>query len=237
MLQYWGNSYGFAASPTSGIVTSGLRMNLDASYPASYSGSGSGTWNDISGNGAYATLAGSPAYTSDKGGGIVFASAAHRSLITSPNAASLSGGFGLELWLKPTAISSIARYLSLSSLPGEGPVIRGSSSSVQCYFFDQSFSLRSFTSGSIATNNYYQLFYTYDGSNSRLYRNGTQAGILSGSFTLPTVPTGNTVIGFLSNDGTEFFYGIMYVVNYYNRGVSASEVLQNFNAIRGRFGI
>ena len=47
---------------TLGLVTSGLSMWLDASNPASYSGSGT-TWADISGNGNDQTLVNSPTYT------------------------------------------------------------------------------------------------------------------------------------------------------------------------------
>ena len=53
---------------TSGTVTSGLTMWLDA---GTYPGSGT-TWSDLSGNGANATLVGSPAYNSLNGGYFTF---------------------------------------------------------------------------------------------------------------------------------------------------------------------
>ena len=56
-----------AASP---IIADGLVLNLDASIPSSYPGSGT-TWYDISGNGFNATLTNGPTYSGSNGGVIV----------------------------------------------------------------------------------------------------------------------------------------------------------------------
>jgi hypothetical protein len=67
----------------------------------------------------------------------------------------------------------------------------------------------------------------------RLYNNNNQAGILAGSFTLPT-PTSTYNLG---STWGEWFEGNMYIVRYYNRGLSAAEISQNFNAQKARFGL
>ena len=71
------NSYGTFNTTGDGSVTitcisnSGLVLHLDAGNPASYSGSGSTTWNDLSGNGSNVTLT-NTSFNSANGGSIVF---------------------------------------------------------------------------------------------------------------------------------------------------------------------
>lgn len=75
---------------------------------------------------------------------------------------------------------------------------------------------------------------TYDGSNVRIYING----VLEST----TARTGNITPGSLnmgSNSGgsSEFFNGTLGLVKFYNRALTGNEIAQNFNALRGRFGI
>ncbi len=71
------NSYGPMNNTGNGSLSitcfsnSGLVLHLDAGNPASYSGSGSNTWNDLSGNGSNVTLS-NTSYNSSNGGSIVF---------------------------------------------------------------------------------------------------------------------------------------------------------------------
>jgi hypothetical protein len=67
------NPYTFAA-PTSGIITDGLQLYLDAGNASSYPSSGT-TWTDLSGNGRNGTLTptvGGPGFDSANGGSITF---------------------------------------------------------------------------------------------------------------------------------------------------------------------
>lgn len=57
--------------PTSNIVTSGLQVYLDASNSTSYPGSGA-TWFDLSGNSNHITLVGSPTFSTNNGGILQF---------------------------------------------------------------------------------------------------------------------------------------------------------------------
>ena len=71
----------------------------------------------------------------------------------------------------------------------------------------------------------------YDGTNVRLYVNGTQVSSPSlASATLTT--SGNIRIG-ADAQGTNYIDN----VKMYNRALSAEEVVQNFNALRGRYGV
>jgi hypothetical protein len=85
-----------------------------------------------------------------------------------------------------------------------------------------------------ALNTWYQFVGTYDGSNMRFYRNGTLTNTAAGSGTLGGSGL-NMVTGAYS--GAYFAQGQIPVVKIYNRTLSASEVTQNFNAYRGRYGV
>jgi len=63
-----GKSFTFSEEP---IVQSGLVLNLDAGNIESYSGNGT-TWYDLSGNGNHMTLTGSPSYLNNNGGVLSF---------------------------------------------------------------------------------------------------------------------------------------------------------------------
>ena len=54
-----------------------------------------------------------------------------------------------------------------------------------------------------------------------------------------TVRTGSATVFFGKNEGgsANQFNGQMALIYYYNRDLSAEEVLQNFNATKGRFGV
>jgi hypothetical protein len=75
-----------------------------------------------------------------------------------------------------------------------------------------------------------------DGSrNLKLYKNGVQTG---NTFTTNydfISPTPN--IGANHSAYAELMRGNISNVSYYNRALTASEIQQNFNAFRGRFGI
>jgi hypothetical protein len=82
----------------------------------------------------------------------------------------------------------------------------------------------------------YHLMTTRNGAgNVILYLNGNQvnAGVLASS-----IPVGfNFRIGADVNGAAEPFTGSIYSVRVYNRVLSAKEVKQNFDALRGRYGL
>jgi hypothetical protein len=108
-------------------------------------------------------------------------------------------------------------------------------------------------STTIATNTYYHVVLNKNTSTGLLeiYLNG----VLSGSQTFDPVTYGQwssagNYIGANSLDigkstnmtsgqgwATDYFSGVIPVAKVYNRALSATEVKQNFNALRGRYGI
>jgi hypothetical protein len=85
-----------------------------------------------------------------------------------------------------------------------------------------------------ALNTWYHFTGTYDGSFMRFYRNGVLTNSVAGSGTLGGASS-NMVIG--SYSGAYFSQGRIPVIKIYNKTLSAAEIQQNFNALRGRYGI
>ncbi len=74
----------------------------------------------------------------------------------------------------------------------------------------------------------------YDGTNLSIYQNGTLSNSASYSGTIGTNSVSVRVGS--ANDGL-YFNGNIAQVQIYNRALTASEIQQNFNANRSRFGI
>jgi len=75
---------------------------------------------------------------------------------------------------------------------------------------------------------------TYDGTTDRLYVNGVEVGNSNiNNLSIPT--SSNLILG--KRPSGEIYGGQISQVSIYNRALTASEIQQNFNATRGRFGI
>lgn len=98
--------------------------------------------------------------------------------------------------------------------------------------------------GTTSANVWYHFVHTWNGTTQLLYVNGTQVASSSNSGTL-TYDSGNTrvVIGADDNGAgynsgpSAFFGGRIGITRIYSRALSATEIIQNFNADRQRFGV
>lgn len=75
---------------------------------------------------------------------------------------------------------------------------------------------------------------TYDGANMKFYRNGVLKNTVASTGTLGSNSV-SAAIGEYNNDYR--MDGDVSIVKIYNRALTATEVLQNFNALRGRYGL
>ena len=93
------------------------------------------------------------------------------------------------------------------------------------------------------TTQWYNIAVTYDGSvtTCTIYVNGSQDGQITNAFSslyssvANGVTTPNINIG--TRSGANYTNGSYGNVFVYSRALSASEVLQNYNAQKGRFGL
>jgi hypothetical protein len=220
-----------AASSGPDIVDSGLVLALDAADRNSYPGSGT-TWTDLSGRGNIGTLTNGPTYNSANGGSIVFDGV--DDYVDCGKTATQFGvydaDYTFDAWVYPTNLSgdktmfgtdTAAFRQGLHLVFRDGTIYQGHYSS-------------DFAAGSATLNAWNNITYVYVKSSSlaSIYKNGIFQGSGSiGSF----IGTTNILIGRWL--GGTYFTGTGSNYKIYNRALSATEIQQNFNSVRSRFGI
>jgi hypothetical protein len=230
------------------IVTDGLILYLDAANQKSYSGSGL-VWNDLSSNNINGTFAASPTVSN---GFATFIQGSSQ-IVTFPNDSKLhflnTSPFTLECMLRIntlTAPSTFRRVMQREGNPGSGRDgytfwINGASNGTSLQFRLERFVLGSAViigidlpfPGDGSSWNHWVI--SYSGSQLRMYRN---ANLVAGP-TTDTRTITNTTTSFVVGSGgsTNTIGGDISYAKVYSKELSATEIQQNFNALRGRFGL
>ena len=223
------------------IVTDGLVLALDAGNTKSYNAGISTTaWNDLSGRGNIGIMTNGPTYSSANGGSIVFDGINDAVSLGSFPGYNQNVG-SIAMWINPISGGRIfSQYLSDTNRH------RIAYSAVYSLSIDTSSGL-SFSSNndSVPPNNWSNITYTYDFNNGlfSIYVNGTLNVGISSTVSAPSI-VGEITLGCAKDFdvGTptnyfSFYSGNISQVSIYNKALTSSEVQQNFNALRGRFGI
>ena len=209
-------------------VTNGLVLAVDAADKNSYVGSGT-TWRDLSGNNNTGTLTNGPTFSGANGGSIVFDGVddyVNNSALTITGNQSFSWG----AWIRPTATGTPVFFGNNST--GLGMVSYWDSANNKVRV--GTWGLDRLTSGTaILPSNWAYTFWTWNGTTLTSYTNGIADGTATGfSFNISNLYTtiGNAV-------NSQYFNGRISQTLVYNIALSASQVLQNYNATKGRFGL
>jgi len=89
----------------------------------------------------------------------------------------------------------------------------------------------------LSINTWYNIVITYDGLQPKIYLNGQLNASTNASGTLKTTDSDNLKIGGYGGNPGLPLNGYSNGLMLYNRALTATEVLQNFNAQKGRFGL
>jgi hypothetical protein len=219
------------------IVTNGLVLYLDASNTKSYV-SGSTTWNDVSRSGNNGTLTNGPTFNSGNGGSIVFDGS--NQYIKPPNSTTLQlTNFTLSSWVRIN-VQNIDQFIidtSTNGGSGFGYSYRiKTDNKIRFWAYDANNALDSTTT--ISPNIWYNILVTYNNTSKiqSIYINGVfnVSNTHTNTFVVSTVTNlqigGSLVLGGYIN-------GNIAQTSIYNRNLSASEVSQNYNATKSRFGL
>jgi hypothetical protein len=211
-------------------------LYLDVANIRSYV-SGSTIWNDISRGGNNGTLVNGPTFNSANGGSIVFDGTNDYTILNFINPFQET----IIVWVKSnTATWNQDGWIS-SSRRQNGHIIHPNigTTNVGVYILNSgavATLIGTITPSSITSPNMYCM--TTNGSNShKIYLNGSLQTTNTTSITRTLSPTSQTYE--IAKDDTVARYGngTYYNVLRYNRELSASEVLQNYNATKTRFGL
>ena len=230
------------------IVSSGLVLYLDAGNVLSYSGSGS-AWTDLSGNSNTATLTASPTYDSSNSGSLLFNGSTQWATITNPSTLR-NQNFTVSIWFKPaTQSSALKSIIDFDHAIGSGQnwVMQSEDALTNKYWYFASYDGAAFQpvgnygagKGMQFTSSVWQNFvFTKSGTSFIGYRDGTQTFTATASSATVSYGASSNmrIAGAVSAAGREFNGNISQVLMY-NRAITSTEVTQNYNSIKNRYGL
>jgi hypothetical protein len=219
------------------IVTNGLTLCLDAANPKSYPGSGT-AWNDLSGQNKNFTWSESPSFVS--AGALSYFNTLN--LYASGPASNSFGVTNATGYCVMLACLNITSTLNIA-FNWDGAGGRGIFAHLpygsDVIYWDQggccNANTRTFVSSGGATTWNIWTFNRQSSTNRSIYKNGK---ILTTNTTTAADPALNANPVIINvNSGGRVWNARLSFMMLYNRGLSDIEVSQNFNALRGRFGI
>jgi len=226
-------------------VTNGLVLAVDAADKNSYVGSGT-TWRNLSGNSNTGTLTNGPTFNTSNGGTIVFDGV--DDYVSVSSAQSLNPGtnsFTIDYWckinssyascaLEARGTGNLYGFLAVAYYPGGymSLLLNGANDPSQNIYLT--------TTTPIQFNvwNYQSIVVDRSTQQIIFYYNGYQTGNKVNITDTGTIDPGSGYIYWIGGDlGGSPMNGNIPILKQYNRALSATEVLQNYNATKTRFGL
>lgn len=227
------------------IVTNGLVYCLDAGNPRSYPGTGT-NWTDVSGTGNNGTLVNGVGYSSDNLGTLTFDGVNDYVSITNNESLRPVTELTIEYVIKgttPTGWCPILGYGNGDYTVGNYLVWveAGGALNSLCRVNNGGTvtEYRQASGQSISSSTFkYMTFTMKVGDAMRSYYNGAAAGNVvslpaGGVFHYAGTTSPYQIVGL----GGAWLNGSIPLVRFYNRVLTTAEIEQNFNALRGRYGI
>jgi hypothetical protein len=225
------------------MVMDSLAFALDAGNTRSYPGTGT-TWYDLTSNRYAGTMTAGLTYSSNNGGYINFPGGHYcrftglaNTAMDTPNA---FNGLTVTLWYYPT--SANANQYVLTSAGGSGRqgfdiLLQNSGNSD--FIRVTSPSATWVNQNSVETLNVWQqIVAAWDKSSLITYVNGAQTNILTTTTTGYSATYAELCLGSPPGAlGSYTYIGRIAAAYVHSRALNANEVLQNYNALRSRFGL
>ena len=229
------------------IITDGLILNLDAANTKSYPGSGT-TWTDLSNENNHSTI--SNFAVGSLNGGTLTADGANSFGVINAAASLQPASITIEVMCKP--IYNDQNYANVISYPPNDDVHQSPWMIYAIYLQHVSGNITSrplhsrfggtmvvSSAGAFDFNAWNHLVVTFHNQAVKFYRDGnvhSTHSISPSTINYSGYENQNVFIG-QNPSGSEDFEGEYSNVKLYNRALTDAEVSQNFNAIRGRFGL
>lgn len=192
-----------------------------------------GGWVDLSGNAIHGELVNGPTYDSANGGSLVFDGS--NDYISIPNSTLLDTQTpSVEVWVKTNATTQNGFWFEKGAVNSQYSLFQEGANITWRHTTNVA-SLTAPAASYMSTSNWAQVVGTYTSGDRRIYVNGVQVASDSLAYNIPTNSSGIRIGSYL--DGGYFYNGRIAVVRVYNKALSSSEVLQNFEATRARFGV
>ncbi len=225
--------------PTGNVVQSGLLLHLDAAAAGSVSGT---TWSDLSGNGRHATLTNGAAFAPGVRGGSIALDGID-DFVNVPNGFTSMfrsrTAWTVSVWLTVRRFNAGADYnpviVSVDSSGGAGyyELFLETSPSTTWMAAGGALISQSLTTN---TDTVYNFVWVLSGSTARMYRNGQLVHTAASGMVPMSNVTGNLWLGRFKTGDYELD-GWLHHAQVYGRALTPAELQQNYDAVRGRFGL
>ena len=222
-----------AGSSAVSIPTNGLQLYLDAGNASSYSGSGT-SWNDLSGNGRNGTLTNGPTYSSADGGSIVFDGS--NDYVQCTGSLTVTAATFVT-WIRRNG--NQGQYDGILFSRGANTTGMNFQSSNQLgYHWNDAGNTYNWQSGLTIPNLTWCMIavsVTSTAATAYLCQSG---GTTTATNTVNHGSSNlNDIKIALDDAAARYFNGNIATAQLYNIALSAAEITQNFNALRGRYGV
>ena len=229
---------GISAGPD--IITDGLVLELDAGDRNSYPGTGT-AWRDLSGNSNNGTLTNGPTFNTGSLGNIVFDGVDDYVLCSKQNALVNVTQFTIGAWMKRNLSNSVVIIGQIETLSNDVSFELWSDGNA---YFEVGNGTNGYGYIANTSTNWQYLMMVFNGTGGinsdrlKAYINGTLQ-TLTYSGTIPsstgTVNTNLNIGAYITN--SNYSNGNISAVQIYNRALSSQEILQNYTAMKTRFGL
>jgi hypothetical protein len=222
---------GVAYNPT--VVSSNMVVCLDAANTNSYPGTGA-TWSDISGRGNNATLVNSPTFSSANSGSLVFNGTSQWANLG--NVSLSTTALTVMAWVFDTDTNNFGRDIVTKAGTFKLRVDVGAEGGNLSAFVYIGGAAEPRISAAWTKNVWTNVAFTWNTSGAfRLYTNGVVRTATTSR--IGTAGTTANNLSVASDSGIEFWPGNISDVMIYNATLTDDQIAQNFQALRGRYGV
>ena len=217
-------------------TTNGLVFCVDAADKNSYSGTGT-TWNDVSGYTNNGTLINGPTFNSSNNGSIVFDGV--DDYVSIPNNSNFNNGNNItvEAWVLCSNWSSFTHPMIVAKGINVEWILWKSNDVGVVGKLGWRAAGQVYSTTTLLNNVWYQCVGSVGTGGTKVYVNG----VLESTNGTTTFTSGNINVtiaaGLVSGSPSNILGGNVAITRIYNRQLSDSEILQNYNATKTRFGL
>jgi hypothetical protein len=252
--QYFNQSFTAGSDASIWLTTNGywnsydsIVLYLDAGNTLSYPTTGT-SWYDLSIKDYTGTLINGASFNSDNGGSIVFDGTNDGVSIVMPTPTSTKNSLSFDFWLLSTGQTATLQSILAKGLPNDVTmgyirIYRQTSTDDLRYSYangsaHQQTNIPNFFNGYNNTWLNLQITFNYSSGSFNVYRNGVLFfnSTLTNSPLFPT-KTGVTYVGLSSIGSGSPFNGKISVVKIYNKELTSTDVTQNFESVKSRYGL
>ena len=229
-------------SPEENIVTNGLVLNIDAGNNLSYPGTGITAIN-IAGVGATGVLTNGVGFGVSSGGSFIFDGTndyidCGTDSITNFATTTMTA----EVMFQTTGATSRPHLIGRGTNGAVGQfviVLENITPPKMRLWLDKGsgWAIAATGSSTILNNQWYHVVGVYDGTNAYVYLNGTLDVSAASTGPLRSIPSDSVTVGFFTGSSAHYLTGKIPFARLYNKALSSTEILQNYNALKGRYGL